>query len=207
MTFLIALCNEAISSNETLLKGGGFSIALDHWDAMMRDALLGREDIYRQLLEEMARALRGTVRSALSRAGRGNADAEDVVQEILVAIHMKRASWDQSQPLRPWLNAITRYKLVDCLRRQGLRSMVPIDDVVETLACPEDDMPDRADAQRLIDQLPARDRDILEGMSLGGRSIGETASRLGMQEGAVRVALHRALKKLAALRSKTASEV
>jgi RNA polymerase sigma-70 factor, ECF subfamily len=173
---------------------------------MMREALLGREEVYRRLLEEMARSLRGVVRNALSRAGRGNADAEDVVQDILIAIHMKRSTWNPSQPLRPWLNAIMRYKLIDCLRRQGSRGMVPIDDLADVLASPEDQAPDRADAKRLLDQLPARDRAILQGISLEGRSIGETASRLGMQEGAVRVAMHRALKKLAALRAKTELE-
>jgi RNA polymerase sigma-70 factor, ECF subfamily len=165
----------------------------------MREAMLGREESYRLLLGEIARALRGVVRSALSRAGRGNADAEDVVQDILIAIHLKRSTWDRSQRLRPWINAITRHKLIDCLRRQGVRAETPIDDLAETLAAEPDDASDRADARRLLNQLPERDRRIVQGISLEGRSIGETARALGMREVAVRVALHRALKKLRAL--------
>jgi RNA polymerase sigma-70 factor, ECF subfamily len=133
------------------------------------------------------------------RAGRGNADAEDIVQEILIAIHVKRSSWDRTQPLRPWINAIARYKLIDCLRRQNVRSATPIDDVAETLAAPTDEPTDRGDARKLLRRLPERERSIVEGISLEGRSIRDTASALGMQEGAVRVALHRALKKLGAL--------
>jgi RNA polymerase sigma-70 factor (ECF subfamily) len=165
----------------------------------MQDALAGHETAYRLLLQDVSRALRGVVRNALARAGRGNADAEDVLQEILLAIHTKRDTWDRNQPLRPWINAITRYKLIDCLRRQGVRAGVPIDDVSETLACPPEDNTDTRDVRKLLDLLPERDRVIVQGISLDGRSIAETALSVDMQEGAVRVALHRALKKLGGL--------
>jgi RNA polymerase sigma factor (sigma-70 family) len=198
MTILAPLCNEAAFSNEHP-KESEPAIARDQWDSMMREALLGREEPYRRLLGEVAEALRGVVRAALARAGRGNADAEDVVQDVLVAIHLKRATWDQAQPLSPWINAITRYKLIDALRRQGLRQHVPIEDVAEALPAEEDDATDRSDARRLLQRLKPRDRVIVESLSLRGQSIRETAEALGMQEGAVRVALHRALKKLAAM--------
>ena len=165
----------------------------------MRAALKGHEASYRQVLDEIARAVRAVVRAALARAGRGNQDAEDIVQEILIAIHVKRDSWDSAQALSPWVNAITRHKLIDCLRRQGVRAAVPIDAVSETLAAPAEDAAPTGDVRKLLTRLPERDRRIVEDISLAGRSIGETASALGMQEGAVRVALHRAIKKLAAL--------
>jgi RNA polymerase sigma-70 factor, ECF subfamily len=174
----------------------------------MRQALAGHEPSYRQVLDEITRAMRGVVRGALSRAGRGNADAEDIVQEILLAIHVKRETWDQAQPLAPWVNAITRYKLIDCLRRQGIRVAVPIDAVSETLAVVvEDTSSDTGDVRKLLVHLAERDRRIVEDISLEGRSIGETARSLGMQEGAVRVALHRAIKKLAALYRRENPEV
>jgi RNA polymerase sigma-70 factor (ECF subfamily) len=165
----------------------------------MLAALKGHEPSYRAVLDEIARAVRAVVRAALARAGRGNQDAEDIVQEILIAIHVKRETWDVAQPLSPWVNAITRHKLIDCLRRQGVRAAVPIDAVSETLAAPVEDAAPMGDVRKLLNHLPERDRRIVEDISLAGRSISETASALGMREGAVRVALHRAIKKLAAL--------
>ena len=47
-------------------------------------------------------------RGAFSRAGVGDADVEDAVQETLLAIHLKRHTWDPGQPLTPWVYAIAR---------------------------------------------------------------------------------------------------
>ena len=75
-----------------------------------------------------------------------------------------------------------------------------IEDVIETLeAVDESGAMDIRDAERLIGRLGDPQRDIVQSISLKGAGIRETAERLSMTEGAVRVALHRALKTLAAL--------
>jgi RNA polymerase sigma-70 factor (ECF subfamily) len=117
----------------------------------------------------------------------------------LLAIHLKRDTWDEAQPLEPWVRAIARYKLVDHLRRRGFHDHLDLDAVGETLAAPSGaDAGDGLDARRLLGLLPVRQRRIVEEISIEGRRAGEVAMRLGMSEGAVRVALHRALKALAA---------
>lgn len=127
-------------------------------------------------------------------------DAEDLVQDVLLAIHLKRGTWDPDRPLGPWLSAIVRNKLIDSLRRKGRRVTVTIEDVMETLAVAEDrDQSDRLDAEQLVSTLGDPQRDIVRSISIEGASVRETAERLRMSEGAVRVALHRALKSLAAL--------
>jgi RNA polymerase sigma-70 factor (ECF subfamily) len=75
---------------------------------------------------------------------------------------------------------------------------VPIDDIIETLAGdePPADM-NGADAERVIAKLKGRERDIVVAISVEGASARQVAQRLGMTEGAVRVALHRALHSLA----------
>jgi RNA polymerase sigma-70 factor, ECF subfamily len=45
--------------------------------------------------------------------------------------------------------------------------------------------------------LPARQREVLQSIALDGASLAEAAARLGISEGAVRVALHRGLAALA----------
>jgi DNA-directed RNA polymerase specialized sigma24 family protein len=56
--------------------------------------------------------------------------------------------------------------------------------------------------EKLIGMLDDRAAGIVRMIGLDGQSTAETGARLGMTEGAVRVALHRALKALAALRER-----
>jgi len=132
-------------------------------------------------------------------AGRGPAESEDIVQESLLAIHLKRDSWDESRPIEPWLRAIARHKLTDHLRRRGFHDHVDIDDWSNSLEVAVDvEAPAVVDSRLLLESLPERQRVIVHQISLEGRSASDVAARLGMSEGAVRVALHRALKTLAA---------
>lgn len=164
----------------------------------MRLARQGDDEAYRRLLGHVAVWLRVVVRRGLTSAGRGIADSEDVVQEALLAMHLKRDTWDETQPLEPWVRAIARYKLVDHLRRRGFHDHVDIDDHAGSLREADPDPAAAVDSQRLLAGLPERQRRIVEEISLEGRRAAEVAVRLGMSEVAVRVALHRALKALAA---------
>jgi RNA polymerase sigma-70 factor, ECF subfamily len=175
------------------------SPADDPWAVLMKAAMAGNEAVYRRLLEEIGRAVRARARGAFQRSRLGDADVEDVVQETLLAIHLKRHTWDPSQKLAPWVAAIARHKIIDAMRRRGARRAEPIEDFEDILAAPvEEDPHTLSDAKRLVDALPERQRDIVQSISLDGQSIAATATRLAMTEVAVRVALHRALKSLGA---------
>jgi RNA polymerase sigma factor (sigma-70 family) len=166
----------------------------------MRAAISGDEIAYRLFLEAVTPHLRALARQRCERFGVPQSDAEDIVQEVLLAVHLKRGTWDQSRPIGPWLSAIVRNKLIDILRRQGRHISVPIEDVIEWLPAEEQsDGLERQDIERMLGQLKQQQRDIVQSISVNGMSVRETASRLRMTEGAVRVALHRALKTLAAL--------
>ena len=167
--------------------------------ALMRLARGGDDEAYRQLLGQVAVWLRGVARRGLARAGRGMEDCEDIVQETLLAMHLKRDSWDEAQPLEPWLRAIAHHKLVDHLRRRGFRDHVDLADLAETLASPQTGEEGvSVDARQMLACLPERQRGIVVAISIEGRSARDVGQKLGMSEGAVRVALHRALKILAA---------
>jgi RNA polymerase sigma-70 factor (ECF subfamily) len=140
------------------------------------------------------------VRRGLASAGRGPAECEDIVQETLLAMHLKRDTWDGTRPIEPWLRAIARHKLTDHLRRRGYRDHFDIDDWSDSAELSaEGEDTDGIDTKRLLESLPDRQRTIVSEISIEGRSAAEVAASLGMSEGAVRVALHRALKSLAAL--------
>ncbi len=167
----------------------------------MRAAIGGDAASYRQLLDSLAHSLRAATRRGFAQVGAAPNDVEDVVQETLLAVHLKRHTWDSEQPLGPWVRAIARHKLIDSLRRRGRRIEIPIDAVLDTLAADNEahsDL-DRQDAERLVESLRGRQQTIVRAISIEGQSIREVAERLGMNEGAVRVALHRGLKALAAM--------
>jgi len=173
---------------------------LSDLSALMRLARQGNDEAYRRLLGHVSVWLRSVARRGLTSAGRGTADSEDIVQETLLAMHLKRDTWDETQPLEPWLRAIARHKLVDHLRRCGFRDHVDIDDFASSPEAAVDvDASVTIDTRRLLASLPERQRRIVEEISLEGRRAADVAARMGMNESAVRVSLHRALKALAAL--------
>lgn len=172
----------------------------EEWAALMRMGLAGDSGAYRQFLVGITPHLRATARSRCRTLGAPDSEIEDVVQEVLLAIHLKRGSWDPSRPIGPWIGTIVRNKIIDALRRRGRRTHVPIEDVMDSLAAEE-----KAEGLLLLDidshlaTLKRRQQDIVRSISIDGDSVRETASRFQMTEGAVRVALHRALKSLALL--------
>ena len=175
----------------------------EEWAALMRAAIAGDAAAYRRLLDQLSYSLRAATRRGFAQFGAAMNDVEDVVQETLLAIHLKRHTWDPNQPLGPWVRAIARHKLIDALRRRGRRIEIPIEAVIDFLPAEEvrSDL-DRQDAQRLIGELNGRQQTIVRSISIEGKSIRDVAANLGMNEGAVRVALHRGLKALAAMHRK-----
>jgi RNA polymerase sigma-70 factor (ECF subfamily) len=170
----------------------------NEWTGLMRSANAGDAAAYHRLLKAVTPVLRAAARRGLARAGQPVDQSEDIVQDILVAVHLKRHTWDANAPFAPWLFAIARNKLIDALRRRGRRVFVNIDDFSETLpgATAEETLP-ASKVTSHLNGLPQRQRDVLQSISVDGHSIKETAARFSMTEGAVRVALHRGLTNLA----------
>ena len=171
------------------------------WASLLRAGLAGDEHRYKAFLDAITPALRRLVRARAG--GLDEADCEDIVQDVLLAVHLKRHIWRNDEPVRPWLFAIARHKVIDAFRARGRRVTVDIDPFSESLPAPEQEDPTRGgDMERVLAELDARSAAIVRGIGLDGESVGEVGTRLGMTEGAVRVALHRGLKKLAALRAR-----
>ncbi len=194
------VCNVSFLPGETILEG----VILDRkardaeWSGLMRAAIAGDEAAYRKLLADLSRALRGVVRRGFAGVGVARDDVEDVVQDVLLAIHLKRHTWDTSMPLGPWVLAIARNKMIDDLRRRGRRPEVPVD-LTQFEFEGEDQQAsiDAHDVARVLNRLPDRNREIVQAISIDGHSARDVAEKLGMTEVAVRVALHRSLKTLA----------
>jgi len=164
----------------------------------MQAANAGDNAAYQRLLRDVAPVLRAAARRGLARAGQPVDQAEDIVQDILLAVHLKKHTWDQNAPFAPWLFAIARNKLIDALRRRGRRVFVNIDDFAEVIPGePAEEALPSVDVAGHLQSLPARQRDVLQSIAVDSASIKQTAIKLAMSEGAVRVALHRGLASLA----------
>lgn len=156
----------------------------------------GDAESYRLLLHLSANRLRAYFRKRLS--GR-QADVEDLVQETLLAIHNKRASYSPALPYTAWLHAIARYRLIDFLRREGRRSETPLEDANEPGVEDDSDAVLAAiDVERLLAGLSPRQAAAIRLTRIEGLSVRQAAQRSGQSEPSVKINVHRGLGRLIA---------
>jgi RNA polymerase sigma-70 factor, ECF subfamily len=165
--------------------------------SLVLPSLAGDAAAYRVFLDELTTHLRSYLRRRL--AGLPD-EVEDLLQELLLAVHNKRHTYDPTQPLTAWVQAIARYKLVDLLRRRS-RSIVltdPLDEDDQIFATTANDAAEaQYDVAKLLRGLPDRQRLPILYVKIEGASVTDTAVRTGMSESAVKVGIHRGLKALA----------
>jgi RNA polymerase sigma-70 factor (ECF subfamily) len=155
-------------------------------------ALDGDSAAYRTLLQELARLLKPFFTRRLFVA----AEAEDLVQETLLAIHTRRITYDQEKALLPWVHGIAHHKLIDHLRRHGRQAYSPLDEDFPTPD--ETDATDaRLDLDRMLDHVTSRTAHLIRKVRIDGQSIDDAARDAGSSPGAVKVAIHRGLTALA----------
>ncbi len=161
----------------------------------MLAGLAGEAEPYRRLLDQLS----GLLRAYYGRRCPPGVDAEDLVQETLIAVHTRRATYDAGQPFTAWAYAIARYKLIDALRRGRAHLRAPVEAAEALFVAPGADaaMASR-DLERVMADLPARTQVLIRDVKVAGLSTREAAEKHGMTESAVKVAVHRGLKALGA---------
>ena len=165
---------------------------------LMSAAIGGNEAAYTEFLRRAAALVRGFARRRLAESA--VVSPEDIVQETLLAIHAKRHTWRQHEPILPWVFSITRHKVIDVYRRKGTRVFLDVDAFADQL--PAEDAAEPALGERqmeaALDTLTEGQRKVVRSIAVDGRSITETAAAFNMKEPAVRVAFHRGLAAIAA---------
>jgi RNA polymerase sigma factor (sigma-70 family) len=165
--------------------------------ALFIDGLEGDSTAYRRFLQEMTRHLRAYLRKRIARHPE---DIEDLVQDILLAVHNARHTYRDDEPLTAWVHAIARYKLTDFFRSRARHDALndPLDDHADFFAAADDEPAQaRRDIGKLLEQLPDKQRLPIVHVKLEGLSVSETARLTGLSESAVKVGVHRGLKALA----------
>jgi len=166
---------------------------------LLLGGLAGDSSAYHAFLKELSAHLRAFLRKRLASAPD---EVEDLVQELLLAVHNQRHTYDPGQPITAWVYAMARYKLVDLLRRRSRKELLndPLDEEDDDLLMSSDSeaAEARRDLAKLLAGLPHRQRAPIIHMKIEGLSVAETARLTGMSPSAVKVGVHRGLKALAA---------
>lgn len=172
--------------------------------ALFLRGLRGEAEAHKAFLAKAAPLLRAFLRARLRADPE---EAEDLLQETLIAIHTKRDTYDSAFPVSAWIYAIARYRLIDHLRRQKRRGPhIPIDFAGDVFEAAEDEAVDaKRDVGRLLNLLPEKQRDAIRLVKLEGVSVREAATRMGLSESDIKVSAHRGLKALAQLMAKGAA--
>lgn len=126
-------------------------------------------------------------------------ELDDLVQETLLSLHRKLASYDPERPFLPWLAAIARYKFVDHLRLAYRRAEDELSDEQLSAVDAEPAITARISLDRLFEELPPAQCRAIELVKIEGRSISEASAATGQSESLIKVNIHRGLKRLAAL--------
>jgi RNA polymerase sigma factor (sigma-70 family) len=162
-----------------------------NWDRLMAAAQGGDANSYRTLLSELAPWLRRYYARRLPPDM-----TEDVVQDVLLAIHEKRHTYDPARPFGPWLAAIARYKWIDRLRSLKTEAAEPLD---ENIGVPDhgDTVVARSTFQRLMAELNPRQAEAIRLVKLEGYSVEEASRATGQSVSLIKVNIHRGIKRLA----------
>ena len=136
-----------------------------------------------------------------------NSHIDDVVQEVLLAVHKSRHTFDPTKSFTSWLLAITHYKLSDHLRQQFKTPTQNVDDQI---------IDEKSDAltslienekmqflEKAINELEPRSKEVISLLKVSGLKVSEVAIKMNLTESNVKIIAHRAYEKLEAkLRSK-----
>lgn len=171
-------------------------------DEVVRDAKHGEPEAWRELY----RAHAGRLVAWLTARPAGDAayDPEDIAAEAwLVAAEKISSFTGTAEEFAGWLFGIARKLAANSHRRSQRRATDPTDtlperDDTDPGGGPEPLLVARDWVQRLLATLPPRERDVVACLDVVQLDIAATARALDMSQVAVRVAHHRALKRLRA---------
>ena len=159
---------------------------------LMERARSGDREAFHALFEEIGALITRFLRRHLIDL----AELEDVCQEVLIAVHKSRHTYDAERPFEPWLFAIVRRVSGEHLRRSRRQtaSQVYVDDVPEI---PTEDTPSLAlELRGALKQLPPAQMEALNLAKLLGLSVEEASRRAGTTVGSMKVRVHRAYESL-----------
>ena len=169
-------------------------------DELVSPELLGR--CRRGDREALAELVRLTHRRAYNLALRlvgDRFDAEDVVQEAYLRMFRALGGFREEARFETWMHRIVTNAALNLLRRRGRFGELLDEGEARDIPDPsrtEERLIARDELTRAVAQLPAGQRAVLVLKDVYGLSCREIGAEIGIGEGAVKVRLHRARKRL-----------
>lgn len=170
----------------------------DRWREWMASAQRGDALAYERLLEDLLPFVRGIVRARLG----DDANLEDVVQDVLLAIHTARHTFQAGRELEPWVRTIARNAVIDSVRRrQRQRARDAGVDAAELAEDPRvrasaEAEPLPRELERALAKLPSVQREAVVLLKVHGLSVAEAAARARTTPGALKLRAHRGYRML-----------
>lgn len=166
----------------------------DQWPRLMALAQSGDQQAYTRLLKALVPVIRTLARKQIA----DDVLVDDVIQDVLLTVHRVRHTYDPASPFLPWLMAITHARIIDALRKRGRhwQREVESDEATSLLAANTEPSHTPDELSVLLNQLPDRQRQVIEHVHLREMSLAETAMHSNLTVSAVKSLLHRALNNL-----------
>jgi RNA polymerase sigma factor (sigma-70 family) len=123
---------------------------------------------------------------------------DDLVQDTMISMHAKRASFDPERAFLPWLAAIARFRWIDQLRKTYRANEAELEDNLSVDAH-DDEVGARLGLDRLFGHLSPAQAQVVRLVKIDGFTVREAADATGQSEALVKVNIHRALKRLSKL--------
>ncbi|WP_165779480.1 sigma-70 family RNA polymerase sigma factor [Leptospira harrisiae] len=163
----------------------------DIYTQLMIEAQSGSSESYHILLSRVS----VTLSKFLSRRIFSVDDREDLLQEILIAIHNSRHTYLPSKPFHPWMYAIAKNLLFKYYKKINKQYSQLVDIEMNQLVSPNESSSDgREKVEKillLIQGLPRKQKEIVSMLKIQGLSVKEVSLKLRISESNVRVIAHR----------------
>jgi RNA polymerase sigma-70 factor, ECF subfamily len=158
-----------------------------------------RDEAIAAILGEFRRKVFGLAYSFL----RNREAAQDVAQDVFIKVWRALPGFDGRASLSTWIYTITRNASLSALRARRPQSSLSDPDVMAVVdatdAAPSGDtIVEGPLLQRLVDQLPTKQRQVIMLFYMQEQSHEEVATMLAMPVGTVKTLLHRARARLSA---------
>ncbi len=174
-------------------------------EELMRRVAGGARDALRPLYRRYARLVFNLARPTLGHAG-----ADDVVQEVFLAVWRNATAYDPARgPFRPWVLQIAHYRILNELRRRSRQPDLDADPDGTRLAGMPADEPGPAEAtwrarrgatlRAALDELPAREREAVDLGFFEDLTHSELARELDLPLGTAKTRIRTALRRLRAM--------
>ena len=157
----------------------------------------GDKKAYNQLLVKSIPYIQNVLKGSLA-----DQDAiEDVTQEVLISVHKALKTYSADRKFKPWLYSIIQFRRTDYLRKYySKKENVTTDlenvEFIEKYVTNSTHAGEYKDIESALEQLPEKQKDVFVMMKVEGYTAQEVADKTGMSVSAVKVSVHRTMKKL-----------